>query len=442
MNIVLFIVLFISNSYRVNDYLNNALASHLVDPDNGINIARKKLKLGMVSDVHPNKENFPSSGFDADLSILPKFQHNFLWKFMIEDIEQQKQLSTEKPLVKGYNLFKSGHVLEMFAQQRNHTYYFFSKVLPSMKKGKVYSVQIAFNKDGSVNQASCGCPAGVDGRCNHVTASLFALESFSTSSECNNNLSEDPTTPCTSKPCKWNVPRQKKVDPSPIRSMTFVKHEYGKEKSPKAVKTVRDVRAPHQQNVTQEQLSNVLEMVKGVEAKTGKKLGLSFILPQTLPNNSEPTENVSHQQTSSWNLNSPDHPKQNGPLSLDEIRAKAKRFAKRLFSSGKCQADIEYETRGQHKTSAWYTVRQHRITASKAKRCLLRDSTSPTKAIAAVLQYGGNIQTKAMKEGIEWEGKIIERYEYVSANKVEKSGFVVSCQHPFLGASPDGRSHP
>ena len=86
-----------------------------MDPDNGVKIARKKLKLSMVSDVHPNKESFPSSGFDVDLSILPKFHHNFLWKFVIENIEQQKQLSTEKPLVKGYNLFKSGHVLEMFA---------------------------------------------------------------------------------------------------------------------------------------------------------------------------------------------------------------------------------------------------------------------------------------------------------------------------------------
>ena len=112
-----------------------------------------------------------------------------------------------------------------------------------------------------------------------------------------------------------------------------------------------------------------------------------------------------------------------------------------MLNSGTYQPEIECETRDQHQSSEWYIVRQHRISASKAKRCLLRDSTSPTKAIAAVLQYGGNFQSKAMREGIEWEGKIIERYEYLSGNKVERSGFIVSLQHPFLGASPDGVIH-
>ena len=30
---------------------------------------------------------------------------------MIEGVESKKQLSTAKPLVKGFNFFKSGHVL-------------------------------------------------------------------------------------------------------------------------------------------------------------------------------------------------------------------------------------------------------------------------------------------------------------------------------------------
>ena len=92
---------------------------------------------------------------------------------MVEDVELRNQLFTEKPLVKGYNMFKSGHVLQIFAQQHGKLFYILSKVLPSMKKGKIYSVKIVLKENGNVHCASCCCPAGIDGRCNHVTASLL-----------------------------------------------------------------------------------------------------------------------------------------------------------------------------------------------------------------------------------------------------------------------------
>ena len=130
-----------------------------------------------------------------------------------------------------------------------------------------------------------------------------------------------------------------------------------------------------------------------------------------------------------------------GPLSLEEIKDKAQRAKRRLCKSSHHRNYIEQNTKDQHQSPLWYAVRQPRITASKAKRCLLKDTTSPTKAVAAVLQYTANIQTKAIREGIEWEGKIIERYEYISGNKVAKSGFVVSAEEPFLGASSDGVIH-
>lgn len=86
----------------------------------------------------------------------------------------------------------------------------------------------------------------------------------------------------------------------------------------------------------------------------------------------------------------------------------------------------------------WYDVRQPRITASKCKRCLLKPTTSPTKAIAEILSYNPAVQTKAMKEGIDWEAKILKRFEKETGHQVRKSGFLISVSHPFLGASPDG----
>lgn len=132
---------------------------------------------------------------------------------MIDDVEVKKQLSTEKPMVKGYNLFKSGHVLQLFVKQEKDLFYILSKVLPSMKKGNVYSAKITLKNNGSVHSACCGCPAGIDGRCNHVTASLFALENYSKIKE-NKDVNND--LPCTSMSCKWNIPRQVKVEPTPV----------------------------------------------------------------------------------------------------------------------------------------------------------------------------------------------------------------------------------
>ena len=100
--------------------------------------------------------------------------------------------------------------------------------------------------------------------------------------------------------------------------------------------------------------------------------------------------------------------------------------------------EIERAATDQHSSILWYNVRQPRITASQTKRCLLRESTSPTKAITEVLKYKPNIQTKLMKEGIDMEPKIIERFSKETGNVVRKYGFFISETHPFLGASPDG----
>ena len=52
--------------------------------------------------------------------------------------------------------------------------------------------------------------------------------------------------------------------------------------------------------------------------------------------------------------------------------------------------------------------------------------------------YPKQVQTNAMKDGIESESSIIQTFEHETGNKVLKSGFFISDTHPFLGASPDG----
>ena len=104
----------------------------------------------------------------------------------------------------------------MFAKQEDQTFNVLIIVLLSMKKGKIYSAKITLKGNGNVKRAYCGCQAGKDGRCNHVSASLFALETYGKAKE-SDNLENDEK-PCTSKPCKWNIPSQKKIKTLPVRS--------------------------------------------------------------------------------------------------------------------------------------------------------------------------------------------------------------------------------
>ena len=128
---------------------------------------------------------------------------------MIEESDAKRQLSTAKPLVKGYNFFKSGHVLSIKCRESDGKFYGKSQVLPSMKKTVLYNCYIFLNKCGNVLTAYDGCPAGIDGRCNHVTSTLFALEEFFKQSKAPVNPSLTPAISCTSKPCVMECPKKK-----------------------------------------------------------------------------------------------------------------------------------------------------------------------------------------------------------------------------------------
>lgn len=119
-------------------------------------------------------------------------------------------------------------------------------------------------------------------------------------------------------------------------------------------------------------------------------------------------------------------------MSPDEIPLKAEQVKKRLFDSTSEIAEIERATIDQHTSILRYNVRQPRTTASKTKKCLLiKGKYKPNKGNLRK----PNIQTKLMKEGIDMEPRIIERFIKKTGNVIGKYGFFISEAHPFLGAS-------
>ena len=93
------------------DYMK--LKGKLVDSDGGINIAKKKAQLGLYVNISPESlKGFPSEEYTDELSDVPHVDYNMIWKFMVQN-GVGKGTSTAKPLAKGYNFFKSGHVVKL-----------------------------------------------------------------------------------------------------------------------------------------------------------------------------------------------------------------------------------------------------------------------------------------------------------------------------------------
>ena len=137
-------------------------------------------------------------------------------------------------------------------------------------------------------------------------------------------------------------------------------------------------------------------------------------------------------------------PKQQ-PVGKREIFDRSTRIKKKLSLSSEEIKEVEQQTRMQSKSARWEEERRVRITASKCHRIAkMKQTTSPTKAAMEILHFSRNIQTKAMKEGLEREGDIRELYmEHMETSRqtrvnVDKCSLLISPSHGFLGASPDG----
>ena len=73
------------------------------------------------------------------------------------------------------------------------------------------------------------------------------------------------------------------------------------------------------------------------------------------------------------------------PSKWDILSQEVLKSRDRIYNSVKERNESAQETNGQHETNTWSDVRKPCITASQCKRCLLKPTKSPTKAISEVL---------------------------------------------------------
>lgn len=232
--------------------------------------------------------------------------------------------------------------------------------------------------------------------------------------------------PCTSLPCKWVVPKCRKETSQQISTAVFKKHERDRPvKRQIPLLENFDPRPPEYRGNAQSFVPDLLKKVKG------EHLGISVLLDAEYIEESEKV-----QQPSSYNL-----------PNLESLKLSVEAFKKSLVVDANEAREIERKTREQRMSTAWFTVRQYRLTASRFGDVISRkQSTPPDKLVLNILQptYFTSV---AMKYGIDNEKHALEAYVTWQHNHghpdliVSPSGFIINPLYSFLGASPDGAVH-
>lgn len=107
-----------------------------------------------------------------------------------------------------------------------------------------------------------------------------------------------------------------------------------------------------------------------------------------------------------------------------------------------CQA-VEMKTRDQSNSRLWFRMRAGRITASKFKNVCCTDPANPSLSLIMAVCHPDTVRfkTAATSYGCQHERDALKHYKETSPHNqvcVSPSGFFISAEHPYFGASPDG----
>lgn len=105
--------------------------------------------------------------------------------------------------------------------------------------------------------------------------------------------------------------------------------------------------------------------------------------------------------------------------------------------------EIEQNTRDQSRSSLWHSVRRYRISASHFGAIYRRLRITPPQSLVLQILHPQKFLSAATDWGIRHEDIALKQYSDLQHQSGHlrlyycKSGFVISKDHPFLGASPD-----
>ena len=214
-----------------------------------------------------------------------------------------------------------------------------------------------------------------------------------------------------------------------VSEVGFKKHVYGRE----VKHTLQSLSAydprPSEYHGTAPQLMNVfLKKVKG------KGLGVSVLLDKDARvwNDSDVPDRECTIPVASVHF-----------PSQKALMERVTSFKKTLELSPQQIRELEHNTREQYQSELWYSARHYRLTASTFGRILQLLPTTPPDSLVKQLLHPKSFSTNATEWGKENEPIALQKYveHQLSTGHTGlvtcSAGFVVSEEHPFLGASPD-----
>ncbi|KAK6169926.1 hypothetical protein SNE40_018445 [Patella caerulea] len=186
-----------------------------------------------------------------------------------DDSENIEDLHTAKPMRKGKEFFRSGHVQSMKDCLKGGVYNLKAKIMASYSVDTMYDTTLQISPEsGFVRDASCTCKASAMGRCNHVCALLFALEDFI------EKQGEDPNT-CTSVLCEWNKGRKKQKDPKRVTDAS-----YGSQKKKRVDDIISHDPTPKYTRETQDTVNDFVHSMESGPSSSSKSMWLTLLVRQ------------------------------------------------------------------------------------------------------------------------------------------------------------------
>ncbi|XP_062617203.1 uncharacterized protein LOC134278910 isoform X1 [Saccostrea cucullata] len=297
--------------------------------------------------------------------------------------------------------------------------------------------------------SQCECKAG-NGHCSHSIGLLYLLCHYQ-------RLGLKAVPPIQSKtslPQTWHIPQRiEGLEPKPVHSLEICKVNPKKE-PPKKKRRVTEGVLPNLycpvQTVPSEQFrSTLLENLTTLksDAQIVRLLSPSDVIESSSKFGPVPKGSIlSYQQKQLTDIGDiinnneqPSFPEFSLPEQPKHYNRVLNRAEYDIFIGMDTNLthalELEEQTRAQSATKLWHEIRRHRITSTMFKDICVRRANH--EKLAVRLLKTKNIQTSAMKFGLENEPAAAKLYSDITGNNVYLCGFVINPSSPYLGASPD-----
>ena len=292
---------------------------------------------------------------------------------------------------------------------------------------------IISKNNGTVLEGHCNCMAGLGESYTHVAALLFAIEASV-------RIRESKT--CTEEKAYWMLPSSlDKVSYSPVSDIDFTapqsKRRHLDSKIQGKVVQEANTQPSTKVPIPPPTKNDIEAFYKCISQNKHKPAILALVEPYSddfVPSSLKKSipkavTEISDEKTCS--------------LSYEELVLHCKRID--LGLTEEKITTVEKETRQQSNCRLWFQLKAGRVSSSTMKSCCRTTIDKPSMSLIKKICYpeAYRFSTEATRWGCTHEKVACEAYKNIMKNKhthftVKDSGFIMSKEYQFMGASPDG----